>query len=417
MSPDIKLLVIGAGTTGLLIAQGLKKAGIPFEIFEREISANATNRDRNWSMALHWGSQHLNSCLPDEILTKIRSIECDPYYQDEHGVMPPVSFKNAQSGEVLLDLPSDGMRRVNRRKMRSLFSEGLHIQYNKRLTSFTASDTTVMVTFEDGTSTSGTHLVGADGAKSLLRTNLIGDRAALTLLPYTFYNFKTNFTAEQARYLKDTSAFHPIMNFGINQELRTLAMVTILDVANRDKPETWTFQLSWSVFEKDPEYRARVTTMSNEEKLNFLQSNAELWMDPWKSALKWVLKGTEIPVDFCMLWKEPVQWNNHQGRVTLAGDAAHPMPPHRGQGLNNAIQDAANYIEAIKKIRNGTSSAVEAISAYDNEVFERGKKEINISAASAVATHDVESFKQGPLYKMGIQQPKAVDEVAVAALA
>lgn len=282
------------GTTGLLVAQGLKKADISFEIFERETSANSTERARDWSMALHWGSRNFNSCLPDEILTNIRSIECDPYYEQEHGVMPPLSFNDAQSGEALLVLPSDGVRRVSRRKMRNLLSEGLHVQYNKRLASFTISDTTVRITFEDGTSTSGTHLVGADGAKSLVRTRLLGNRAALTIMPYTIYNFKTSYTAEQARHLRDTSAFHPIMNFGTNQELGAFAMVSILDVVEKDKPETWIFQLFWSAFEKDLERQAKVATMSNEDKLAFIQSTVELWTDPWKSAFKWVPKGTEV---------------------------------------------------------------------------------------------------------------------------
>lgn len=49
------------------------------------------------------------------------------------------------------------------------------------------------------------------------------------------------------------------------------------------------------------------------------------------------------------------------------------------------------------------------------EVFERGKREITISAASAIALHDVNRFKQGPLYKMGIKQSKTGDETSATA--
>lgn len=280
-----------------MIAQGLKKAGIAFEIFEKDSSANAPNRTRDWSMALHWGSQHFENCIPDEILKDIRYLECDPYYEADY---PPLSFSDAQTGELVLNIPSDGVRRASRKKMRNLFSRGLPIQYNKRLASFAVSDITVTVTFEDGTSASGSHLVGADGAKSLLRTELLGEKAALTPMPYILYNFKTSYTAEQARFLKENPTFHPIMNFGTNQELKTFAMVTILDVADKNKPETWIFQLVWSIFEKDPESQQRAIALSNEEKLDFLQSKVDLWTDPWKSALEWVPKGTEVSAVSCL---------------------------------------------------------------------------------------------------------------------
>ncbi|APA06953.1 hypothetical protein SS1G_04377 [Sclerotinia sclerotiorum 1980 UF-70] len=413
MSSDMKVLIIGAGTTGLLIAQGLKKAGISFEIFERLASANPTERARDWSMALHWGSKHLSTCLPDEIFAKIKSAQCDPYYEKE--TMPPLPFKNAQTGEILLTLPADNLRRVGRQKLRKLFAEGLQIQYNKRLTSFTASDTDVTVTFEDGTSATGTHLVGADGARSLLRTTLLGDKGNLTPMPYTLYNMKTTYTAEQALYLKNNPAFHPIMNFGTNHELKSLVMLVALDVVDKEKPETWVFQLLCSFLQEDPVRQAQATALSSQERLEILQSNVELWTDPWKSAIKWLTEGTEVPADICTLWKDPVQWDNHHGRVTIAGDSAHPMPPHRGQGLNNAIQDAANYVKAIRNINEGKISSEEAISAYDLEVLERGKLEISISAASAVATHDIDCFNQGPLVKIGIKQPNAGDETVVTA--
>jgi 2-polyprenyl-6-methoxyphenol hydroxylase-like FAD-dependent oxidoreductase len=43
------------------------------------------------------------------------------------------------------------------------------------------------------------------------------------------------------------------------------------------------------------------------------------------------------------------------GRVLLAGDAAHVHPPHGGQGLNTGVQDAVNLGWKLAQVINGTS--------------------------------------------------------------
>lgn len=46
--------------------------------------------------------------------------------------------------------------------------------------------------------------------------------------------------------------------------------------------------------------------------------------------------------------RNPVdRWS--QGVVTLAGDAASPMPPNVGQGGNKALEDAAVLTECLKR--------------------------------------------------------------------
>jgi cation diffusion facilitator CzcD-associated flavoprotein CzcO len=44
----IKVIIIGAGLSGLAIAHGLRRNGIAFEIFEKE----AVPRDRNWGVTV-----------------------------------------------------------------------------------------------------------------------------------------------------------------------------------------------------------------------------------------------------------------------------------------------------------------------------------------------------------------------------
>lgn len=91
-----------------------------------------------------------------------------------------------------------------------------------------------------------------------------------------------------------------------------------------DKPERWKFQLlfSWSgnpLPEDDNNYAGR---------LRYLKERAQHWVEPWRSAGLWVKDDTEIPADACTYW-QIVPWDNNQGRVTLAGDAAHAITPRK----------------------------------------------------------------------------------------
>jgi 2-polyprenyl-6-methoxyphenol hydroxylase-like FAD-dependent oxidoreductase len=181
----------------------------------------------------------------------------------------------------------------------------------------------VTASFVDGTTATGTHLVGADGAKSSLRTLLLGtSQAALTPLPIVMFNFKSTYLPEQAHYLKDT--FHPIMNVAIHTN--SFLLTSILDMPNRNDAATWVFQIVPTVMNED---NAKIIGMSHEQRLALLKGRAKELVEPFKSAITWVIEGTEIPADVCMHWEKPVAWDNKGCRVTLAGDAAHPMVPRK----------------------------------------------------------------------------------------
>ena len=48
--------------------------------------------------------------------------------------------------------------------------------------------------------------------------------------------------------------------------------------------------------------------------------------EPFRSAVMWMPDDTKITYEKMAYWV-PIPWGNHGGRVTLAGDAAHPMTP------------------------------------------------------------------------------------------
>jgi 2-polyprenyl-6-methoxyphenol hydroxylase-like FAD-dependent oxidoreductase len=93
-----------------------------------------------------------------------------------------------------------------------------------------------------------------------------------------------------------------------------------LDIPDPNNPTDWTFQIasSW-LGNRDP-------TMNNEEKLALVKKEAEDLAEPYRSANLWIPDGTILHHDPITYWI-PIKWDNHNGRVTLAGDAAHTFPP------------------------------------------------------------------------------------------
>ena len=77
-------------------------------------------------------------------------------------------------------------------------------------------------------------------------------------------------------------------------------------------------------------------------------------------------------VQTCFRWglydREPLRtWTN--GRLTLLGDAAHPMLPHAGQGANQAIEDGVTLAAILA--RADRASVPEALGVYESVRRER----------------------------------------------
>jgi 2-polyprenyl-6-methoxyphenol hydroxylase-like FAD-dependent oxidoreductase len=94
-------------------------------------------------------------------------------------------------------------------------------------------------------------------------------------------------------------------------------------------------------------------------------------------------------------------WDTHGGRITLAGDAAHPMLVFRGQGFQHAVLDAERYVQALISVRDGKSKREKAVHAYTAEVVERGAKAVRQSLSEAELSMDLESVQKMLLAKMG----------------
>src|SRR5215472_15103929 len=123
----------------------------------------------------------LANVLPKSLFDRVYTAANDPYFTPpDPGFLPTW---NGRTGEHIKDIPLLRMYRVSRRRFRALCAEGIEVevrshpqssadvnppQYGKKLKDITYDDNanTVTAIFEDGSTATGSLLVGADGAQS-----------------------------------------------------------------------------------------------------------------------------------------------------------------------------------------------------------------------------------------------------------
>ncbi|CZR51460.1 related to monooxygenase [Phialocephala subalpina] len=388
-SPHV--LIVGAGITGLLIAQGLKKAGITYTIFDAETPG--ISRPREWTLAIHWSIPILEKLLPAELFNRLSETQCDPTH--DRGAEETIELRNSETGEELKSIPTPNMKRVSRKKLRSFCAEGIDVLWGKTLDDVTcdAEGETVTAHFADGSSYQGNVLVGADGPKSKVRELLLGKEKSRNSSVGIVFNMAIvkYKDAEKAMHVRSG---HPVNCLGYNPK-GIFTAIAICDIPDPKKPETWVFQLACSWLGK------RDTNLSNEQRLEFIKTAARGLAEPFRSANLWMPDDTTVHTDNMSYWI-PVPFESHKGRITLVGDAAHPLPPHRGQGLNHCILDALNFVDAIMKLQAEQGTKEELIASYNTELIQRGAEEVRLSVKSALMVHDWALFMDSPLMKHGV---------------
>ncbi|KAL8996071.1 MAG: hypothetical protein Q9188_006656 [Gyalolechia gomerana] len=408
------ILIAGAGITGLVFAQALKKNGIAFTVFERDPHVSA--RGRGWGLTIHWSLDTFISMLPQHIVDKLPETYVDPE-ASKRGENGNFLFFDLRNGETRWKVPPNKRIRVSRERLRTLLLEGLDVKWSRTLASISnPAAETVTAHFTDGTSATGRLLIGADGSRSTVRSLLLPHNAQLAVnneLPVRLLGASVVYPRELALKMR---ALDPFFFQGGDPETDTFMWFSFLDTPannSRDDADTYECQIliSWPWREG---YRGREKPLeippTNGERVKLMKELVDGWAHPFYECVMNIPADADVKVitleDFV---PRPNMWDNRDGTVTLMGDAAHAMTMFRGEAYNHGVADISVLLSKILSTIPPSTSATsspkkppltvkQAIDAYEAEMIQRTAPAVLTSRRACLDAHQYDRITdQSPL--------------------
>ena len=316
---SLPVLVVGAGPVGVTAAAALTRAGVPVVVIE--------------AAAVHQTDWRASTFHPPtlELLDELGVAE---QMHAEGLVVPRYQFRDRRDGLVAefdFGLLSGETRfphrlQINQQHLVRMLMARLHddphvsLRLGTRAVSFEETPAGVALTVDTGAGTEvlhGSHLVGADGASSTVRS----------LLEIDFEGF----TYPERFLIVSTSV-----------DMRSL-LPDIADVNYIADPQEWLFLLktpeSWRAVYPVPEAQTREQATDLAEMQAHLQAIA-----PFPDG---------YPIGDHQMYNvhQRVAGTFRRGNAVLVGDAAHINSPLGGVGLNSGIHDAMDVARRIVRIR------------------------------------------------------------------
>ncbi|PYH71815.1 FAD-dependent oxidoreductase [Aspergillus vadensis CBS 113365] len=404
---DLPVLIVGAGISGLLLAQHLQKIGVPYKIFERDAAIDA--RSGGWGLTLHWALPALRELLPDDLVQRLPEAYVNKAAA-ARGDTGRFSFFDLKTGSALYSVPAAERIRVSRVRLRQLVATGLDVQWNKTLQNIESSADTVTAHFADGTSYTGCLLIGCDGSRSPTREILYPDSHEMNPLPVQILGAATLYTAEE---MAGAAEIDPFIFQGSHPESNVFLFFSILDNPNnfaessKDKYECQII-ISWA------DSKDIAVPSDNRERIALMKSLASNWAEPFRTLVYGLPEDTEARSIRIADWMfRPLQNRSHP-RVVLMGDSAHTMTMYRGEGANNAIVDVLDLTRRVDMRSLGSMSTQalrDALDTYENDVFRRAEPSVLNSRQACVDAHDfTRILDESPLVSARVLKEDATEQ-------
>ncbi|KAH8688838.1 FAD binding domain protein [Talaromyces proteolyticus] len=379
------ILIVGAGISGLALAQYLHKSKVPFRIFDRDTSI--VSRTGGWGLTFHWGLPALQELLPEHLYARLGECNVNPAVTDAGSYQ----FLDLKTGDALhaATFPKTGRLRVIRSKLRTLLSTDINVEWSKRLTGVVNNTESVTVKFEDGTTATGWLLVACDGSNSLVRKYVHPSAFENVPVPVHLLGVTVSYTPEQ---VAAALAIDPYFFQGTHSESNFYLFFSFLNSPYNTGNNTGNYIcqviISWA------ETRGIVVPESNAERISLIKQVTGDWTENLRGLIETIPDDAEATAIRLADWFPTTK--REQDRVVLMGDAAHTMTMFRGEGGNNAVTDASDFAKHLGPLITSSekipwSAFSQALTAYDQDVFTRGQVCVVNARRACLDAHDFAS--------------------------
>lgn len=362
----MRIAIAGGGLGGLTLARILHRHGIDAVVYEREASRSA--RSQGGMLDLHPESGQL-ALAEAGLAGRFRS-EARPE-GEEHRILDPAArtlvHHKPQPGSF------SGRPEIDRSALRDLLLDSLPgdaVAWQHRLVAATPRPGGGFgLTFHSGHRTDCDILIGADGARSVVRSLLTDAR-----LSYVATLVELSISDADRRHPDLAELVGPgnLWCVGVNQILAAQRL-------------------------GDGSIRVGISLRAEDRDIDTYRSKRALldMFEGWDSSLTALIEAGDSAPAPRRVEAMPVgtRWANQPG-LTLIGDAAHLMPPV-GEGANQAMLDAA---ELAGEFAANPANPDSAIRTYEEAMFARTRPIAEMSARvqammlSPTAADDITRF-------------------------
>ena len=412
--PDVSVAIVGGGLGGLALALALQHRSIPCVVYERD--ANFDERSQGYGLTMQQAARAVKALG----LTGLQPIAEQNFgiTSKRHVVHKTDGSVVGQWGLRVWGRPETKTKKeagrqnahIARQELRRMLLDRLEpetVQWGYRLKDYKevvtndgAREVDVVLRNENNemVSSKASVLVGADGIRSTVRRLKVGD----DVCPLRYLDCIVILGIAPTPKDSDLADGETVFQTADGQT-RIYAMPFSAAGAETagaasNKVERGRGEMMWQL--SFPLHETDAKQLSSEGPAA-LKAEALARCGEWHAPIPELLRSTPdrlvsgYPVyDRDLLDAESLrcgQQNNERSKVTLIGDAAHPMSPFKGQGANQALLDAVLLARILCKTFQEKDDGSE-VKEIEDSLAEFESEMLNRSAAKVKASADAAKF-------------------------